>query len=147
MILAFADGGARGNPGPAAFGVFIENEKGETMAEFGRTIGHATNNVAEYEGVNAILSWLLSHKNILEKHKEIHVFLDSLLLVSQINGKWKVKNTVLQGYLIALKQKESKLQCNITYIHIPREKNKRADKLVNKALDDTIKGDEKDNVI
>lgn len=143
MIKAFADGGARGNPGPAAYGVFIENEKGETLAEFGKTIGHATNNVAEYEGVNAILAWLLEHKNVLEHEKKVHVFLDSLLVVSQMNGAWKVKNLALQKYVFAAKQKQLKLECEITYSHIPREKNKRADAMVNKALDDTIKGDEK----
>lgn len=136
MIRAFADGGARGNPGPAAYGVFIENDNGEALAEFGHTIGHATNNVAEYEGVNAILSWLLTHKEILKKHTHVQVFLDSLLLVSQINGKWRVKNKVLQGYLIALKQKELQLSCKITYAHIPREQNKKADAMVNKSLDE-----------
>ncbi len=135
MIKAFSDGGARGNPGSAAYGVFIENDKGETLAEFGRTIGHATNNVAEYEGVNAILDWLLSHKDMLSGKKQIQVFLDSLLLVSQITGIWKVKNKVLQEYLIALKKKELQLPCKITYAHIPREQNKKADAMVNSALD------------
>lgn len=138
MIKAFADGGARGNPGPAAYGVFITNDKNEVLAEFGQTIGRATNNVAEYTGVNAIIDWFLANKNVLEHEKEIQVLLDSLLLVSQINGLWKVKNKVLQGYLMALKQKESLLGQKIIYTHIPREKNKRADAMVNKALDNAI---------
>lgn len=136
MIKAFADGGARGNPGPASYGVFIENEKGETLAEFGKAIGHATNNVAEYEGVNAILSWLISHRDILKKHNEVQIFLDSLLVVSQMNGVWKVKNLALQKYVVLAKQKQMQLGCKVTYSHIPREKNKRADAMVNKALDE-----------
>ncbi|MBI2430799.1 MAG: ribonuclease HI family protein [Candidatus Levybacteria bacterium] len=138
MICVYTDGGARGNPGAAAIGVFITDEKEKVIVEFGKAIGEATNNVAEYEAVNAALRWLLLNKHVLWGQKEIHVFLDSLLLVSQINRLYKVKSPNLRLLLFSLREKESLLSLPIRYFHIPREKNKRADKLVNIALDQDV---------
>ena len=135
MIKVYTDGGARGNPGPAGIGVYITDELGNVLCGFGEKIGHATNNVAEYKAVNASLAWLLENKQMLTNHTEIRVFLDSLLLVSQINGLYKVKNNALRDLFFALKGKEHKLSLPIRYFHIPREKNTQADAFVNRALD------------
>lgn len=135
MIYIYTDGGARGNPGPAAIGVYITDEKGSVIYKHGETIGIATNNVAEYQAVNKALSWLLANKRIFTDHTEIKVFLDSLLLVSQINGLYRVKNNALKELFFALKEKERNIALPVSYFHIPREKNKRADALVNQALD------------
>lgn len=135
MINVFTDGGARGNPGPAAIGVYIENEKHEVLYELGETIGVATNNAAEYRAVIAALSFLSENKDIIEKGKEIHFYLDSLLLVSQINGLYKVKNANLLQLLLKVREKESLISVPMRYSHVQREKNKKADSLVNRALD------------
>lgn len=135
MIKIYTDGGARGNPGPAGIGVYITDELGNALCGFGEKIGRATNNVAEYEAVNASLAWLIENKDVLDGHTEIRVFLDSLLLVSQINGVYKVKNNTLKELFFALKEKEHKLSLPIRYFHIPREKNIQADAFVNRALD------------
>lgn len=135
MINVFTDGGARGNPGPAGIGVFVVNEKNDVLFKLGKKIGETTNNIAEYKAVIAALSWLLEQKDLLEKENKINFFLDSLLLVSQINGLFKVKSPHLQNLFFEVKEIQSKLDAVVTYSHIPREKNKEADKLVNFALD------------
>ncbi|QQG40729.1 MAG: ribonuclease HI family protein [Candidatus Levyibacteriota bacterium] len=138
MIYVYTDGGARGNPGPAAIGVFICDENGKQIHGFGKTIGETTNNIAEYTAVNEALEWLLNNKHILKSHAKIHFFLDSLLLVSQINRIYKIKNPKLQELLFSVREKESQLLCPVSYTHIPREKNKKADALVNLALDNKL---------
>lgn len=138
MINVYTDGGARGNPGPAAIGVYIVSEQGENLAKIGKKIGHATNNVAEYSAVIEALSWLIINEDKVGKEKEICFFLDSQLVVSQINGIFKVKNATLRGLLFAIREKEGILNKNIRYAHIPREENKEADKMVNMALDNLL---------
>lgn len=135
MISVFTDGGARGNPGQAGIGVFITDEKKSTLYSFGKAIGIATNNVAEYNAVIIALTWLSENKELIKKHNKIHFFLDSLLLVSQINGIYKVKNQKLFELLSVVRIKELEITIPITYSHIPREQNKKADSLVNEALD------------
>ena len=135
MIHVFTDGGARGNPGPAGIGVYIIDEEKNVLYAFGKAIGIATNNVAEYKALIAAFSWLVENKLIVEGHKEVHFFLDSLLLVSQINGTFKVKNPHLKELLFAVREKEASLSVPMQYTHVPREKNKEADRLVNEALD------------
>lgn len=132
-ISIHTDGGARGNPGPAAIGVFIEGEK-EVMAAIGKTIGESTNNVAEYKAVIEALTWLLQNKEKIQG-SEINFFMDSQLIYSQIIGVYKVKNENLRDLLFKVKEKEAELQLPINYNHIPREENKKADSLVNMALD------------
>ncbi len=135
MIRVFTDGGARGNPGPSAIGVYITDEKNKVLYVLGKAIGVGTNNVAEYQALIAALAWLVENKKIIGKHTEVHFFLDSLLLVSQINGLYKVKNTNLQALLFVVREKEASLALPLRYVHIPREKNTKADALVNAALD------------
>ena len=91
MIIAYIDGGARGNPGPAGFGVRIEGDDGTLIEEFHDAIGPATNNVAEYRGLLAALEWARAHGE-----KELLIRSDSLLLVQQMLGNFKVKHPGLQ---------------------------------------------------
>lgn len=137
MITVFTDGGARGNPGSAAIGVYIVNDKKKVLYEKGETIGVATNNVAEYKAVIKALSWFLGNKGIAIKNSSIRFLLDSQLVASQINGVFKVKNPNLRLLLFEVRKKEVELSAKITYSYIAREKNKKADALVNKALDNT----------
>ncbi|HNY97729.1 MAG TPA: ribonuclease HI family protein [Candidatus Pacearchaeota archaeon] len=132
-IIIHTDGGARGNPGPAAIGVVI-NVGEKIIKEYGRAIGKATNNVAEYSAVISALEVLA--KNLGEKAKlaEVLIKADSELIVKQLKGEYRVKDPDLQKLYIKvynLRQKFGK----IDYTHIPREQNKRADQLVNEALD------------
>jgi probable phosphoglycerate mutase len=129
MIVAYIDGGARGNPGPAGFGVRIENEDGTAVEEFSESIGTATNNVAEYRGLLAALDWARTHG-----HKSLHVRSDSLLLVQQMLGRYKVKNAGLQP-LHAQAQRLAREIGRVTFEHVRRASNAHADRLANEAMD------------
>lgn len=137
MLKVFADGGARGNPGPAAVGVYVIDENNRILCKVGQKIGVATNNVAEYKAVIVALSLLLRKKELLT-HRQIQIYLDSKLIFSQINGLFKIKNSVLRELLFEVREKEAELAVSIQYFHIPREQNKEADKLVNLALDNKL---------
>ncbi|MEW6617196.1 MAG: ribonuclease HI family protein [Patescibacteria group bacterium] len=129
-IVIYTDGGARGNPGPAAIGVvFPDLEK-----EYGEQIGIATNNIAEYK---AVIFGLKKAKQLLKdeyENIEIEVRSDSELLVHQMNGKYRVKNENLKHLYIETQNLLGNFK-NVIFVHIPREKNKEADKMVNSALD------------
>lgn len=137
MINVFTDGGARGNPGLAAIGVYIADENNRRLCAFGKRIGTATNNIAEYRAVVEALSWIALHKKKEIKKSKINFFLDSKLVVSQITGIFKVKNSELRKLLFEVREKEAETKALIRYFYIPREKNKVADRLVNLALDKT----------
>lgn len=129
-VVAYIDGGARGNPGPAAFGVRVEDREGALVEEFGESIGVATNNVAEYRGLLAALEWTKARG-----HRELHVRSDSLLLVQQVLGNYKVKNAGLQP----LHAKARLLAHDIgrvTFEHVGRAHNAHADRLANAAMDE-----------
>jgi probable phosphoglycerate mutase len=130
VIVAYIDGGARGNPGPAGYGVRIEESDGTLVEEFGESIGVATNNVAEYRGLLAALDWARSHG-----HKQLHVRSDSLLLVQQMLGNYKVRNAGLQP-LHAKAQLLTHEIGRVTFEHVRREANAHADRLANAAMDD-----------
>jgi len=134
FINVFTDGGARGNPGPAAIGVYITDSNNKKIAGFGKKIGTVTNNVAEYEAVVEALSWIIKNKKNLNITKAFF-FLDSLLVCSQITGLYKVKNSNLRRILFSVREKEVEVGMPIFYKHIPREQNKKADVLVNTVLD------------
>lgn len=136
-ISVFTDGGARGNPGPAGIGVYIFGEKGD-IAKIGERIGEATNNVAEYSAIVRGLRFLVENKGKIEDFSEVNFFLDSQLATFQLNGIYKIKNSNLRNLLFEIRQFEAELAVPVTYSHIPREKNKMADKLVNMALDRKI---------
>lgn len=137
-IRVFTDGGSRGNPGFAAIGVFIENDKNETLAQIGKKIGITTNNVAEYKAVLEGLSWLVANVKTFNKETQISFFLDSQLVCSQIRGIYKVKNKNLQDLLFQIRVKEKELGIPVFYNFVRREENINADKLVNMALDNKL---------
>ncbi|MFL5924322.1 MAG: ribonuclease HI family protein [Gaiellaceae bacterium] len=123
------DGGARGNPGPAAFGYVLEAENGTVLDARGETIGVATNNVAEYSGLIAGL-----RKAVELGVEELEVVSDSELIVRQMTGEYKVKNEAL----LALKEEAEDLADRVRkvkFTSVRREHNELADKLVNEALD------------
>ncbi|MBI3887842.1 ribonuclease HI family protein [Candidatus Microgenomates bacterium] len=128
MIKIFTDGGSRGNPGPAAAGYVVFDSAGNIREKCGKYIGIATNNDAEYQGVVEALSAV--------SDPELAFFLDSMLVVNQLNGLWKVKEARIREYITKIRVLEAGRK--ITYTHIPREKNKEADSLVNETLDRQI---------
>jgi ribonuclease HI len=125
----FTDGGARGNPGPAAYGFVLESEDGTVLAAEGEAIGTATNNVAEYSGLIAGL------EKAIELHvPQVEVVSDSELMVKQMRGEYRVKNEALRELYdeaTALARRVG----NVEYRHVKRAHNELADKLVNDALD------------
>jgi ribonuclease HI len=132
-LTAFIDGGARGNPGPAGWGVIIQSPEGETIAELHGGLPHATNNVAEYHGLIAALEW-----SVERQAASVHVMSDSLLLVQQMRGVYKVKNEGLKALYGRAKLLAHKVG-KVTFEHIRREKNKDADRLANLAMDEVAK--------
>lgn len=135
FINVFTDGGARGNPGPAAVGVYITDGDNNKIVGFAKKIGVSTNNVAEYKAVLEALIWIYENKEKLKRFDSISFFLDSQLVYSQIVGVFKIKNPNLRNLLFAIREKETGIKTPIFYKHIPREQNKKADALVNAALD------------
>ncbi len=123
------DGGARGNPGPAAFGYVLEAHDGTVLDARGQRIGVATNNVAEYRALVAGLEAALARGVT-----ELEVVSDSELLVKQMRGEYKVKNTALRALHDAAASLERELG-DVTYTAVRREHNELADRLVNEALD------------
>jgi ribonuclease HI len=132
-LIIHTDGGARGNPGPAAIGVVIEKE-GKLLRQFGKRIGEATNNVAEYTAVVEALQYLLN-SHVTCSLSRVTFYLDSKLVVEQLNGRFKIKDMKLRELSLKIKILEQEVGGVITYSAVPREKNKQADLLVNQALD------------
>ena len=129
-FTAHIDGGARGNPGPAGWGVVIQDAAGELAAELHGALPHATNNVAEYEGLLAALRWCQA-----QRITAVHVRSDSLLLIQQMRGVYRVKSDGLKPLY-----GQARLLClevgQVTFEHIRRELNKDADRLANLAMDE-----------
>lgn len=136
-ISIFTDGGARGNPGPAALGVYIEDENGKELGRIGKTLGETTNNVAEYSAILEGFNWAVENKQS-QSIEAITFYMDSQLAYSQLTGLYKVKNDRIRQFVFSIRQKESELSLPVYYKHIPREKNKKADYMVNLALDNKI---------
>jgi ribonuclease HI len=129
-IVAYIDGGARGNPGPAGYGVRVENERGELIEEFCGFLGSATNNIAEYNGLLAALRYATDHG-----HRVVRIKSDSELLVKQMIGHYRVKNPGLQA-LYQQAQALARALERVAYEHVRREQNKDADRLANLAMDE-----------
>ena len=128
-VIIEADGGSRGNPGPAAYGALLKDaDTGEVLAEDGTTIGEATNNVAEYSGLIAGLK--LAQE--FAPDAEIEVRMDSKLVVEQMSGRWKIKHP---GMRPLATEANALAPFGTTYTWVPREQNKHADRLANEALD------------
>jgi probable phosphoglycerate mutase len=127
--LLYTDGGARGNPGPAAYGYVIEGEDGTVLAAEGVAIGVATNNVAEYSGLVAGLTRALELAV-----PEVEVRSDSELLVKQMTGVYRIKNEALRALSLEAARVARQLG-KVEYVHVRRAQNELADRLVNEALD------------
>jgi ribonuclease HI len=140
MILSiFCDGGARGNPGPAAI-AFLIKDNFKTIYKYQRFIGKSTNNVAEYTALINAYIWLT--KNIIKiqpQPKLVNFFLDSKLIVNQLNGLYKVKNSNLRNLIIQIRQFENQIKTTKKYHFINREQNQEADFLVNLALNNATR--------
>jgi ribonuclease HI len=132
-IDIFTDGGARGNPGPAAIGVvaYLGDAK---KIKINKAIGKATNNAAEYTAVIEAIK-LVKSRDI---SSDIDFFLDSELVIKQLNGEYKVKDENLKKLYFEIMEFVISYPKTITFTHVRREKNKEADELVNKALDELI---------
>jgi ribonuclease HI len=131
VYIAHVDGASRGNPGPASYAVTIEGPGGERVFELGKYLGRETNNVAEYHALIAALDYATAHKI-----SRLRVLSDSELLVRQMQGRYKVKSADLRP----LYERAVAMSRTLDYFaveHIPREKNREADKLANEALDRT----------
>jgi ribonuclease HI len=137
-IIIFTDGGARGNPGPAALGVFITNKNNETLARIGKYLGETTNNIAEYSAILEGLIWSIKNKQS-KKIEKISFYMDSQLAYSQLSGLYKIKNEKIREIVFEIRKKEAELSIPIFYNHIKREKNTQADLLVNLALDNKLR--------
>jgi ribonuclease HI len=132
VIVANVDGGARGNPGPAGYGAVIADENGNVLAELYQGIGISTNNVAEYQGLIAALQWALDHG-----HTHIHIKADSLLIVQQMLGNYRVKHEGLIPLYRQARHLIAKIG-NVTFQHVRREMNKEADRLSNLGMDQNL---------
>jgi ribonuclease HI len=128
-LIAHSDGGARGNPGPAGYGVVIQDQAGRKVAALSQYLGHQTNNFAEYQGLIAALEYALQ-----QGHKALKVVSDSELLVRQIKGVYKVKNATLKELHGRAKQLIAQLDW-FSIDHALREQNREADRLANEAMD------------
>jgi ribonuclease HI len=128
-LIAHSDGGARGNPGPAGYGVVIQDQSGRKVAHLSEYLGHQTNNFAEYQGLIAALEYALQHGP-----KALKLISDSELLVRQIKGIYKVKNPTLQDLHGRAKELIAQLEW-FSIGHALREHNTEADRLANQAMD------------
>lgn len=133
MVTIFSDGGSRGNPGHAscAFGIY-ENDK--LIYSDAKYLGITTNNVAEYSGVVEALSWITQN---LKEEKEITFKMDSELVVKQLKGLYKIRNSDLMKLSLDVKELISKNNLKVDFVHVPRAENAFADNLVNEKLDDS----------
>jgi ribonuclease HI len=128
-LVAFSDGGARGNPGPSGYGVVVQDEAGRKVAVLSEYLGHQTNNFAEYQGLIAALEYAVTNG-----HKALKVISDSELLVRQIKGIYKVKNAALQDLHGRAKELIAQLDW-FSIGHVLRGHNEEADRLANAAMD------------
>jgi ribonuclease HI len=128
-VVAYVDGGSRGNPGPAGFGVRVETAQGTPIEELCEAVGVATNNVAEYRGLLAALTWGLEHG-----YRCLRVRSDSELLVRQMRGEYRVKNRGLQALYRQACTLVDRFE-RVSFEHVPRSQNQNADRLANLAMD------------
>ena len=129
-LIIEADGGSRGNPGPAAYGCLVKDaQTNEVLFKEGKTLGVTTNNVAEYSGLVAALA--AAHE--IDPNAQIEVRMDSKLVVEQMSGNWKIRHENMKG--LVEKAKNAFAQSQVKYVWVPREDNLEADTLLNIALD------------
>jgi len=128
-LAAHCDGGSRGNPGPAGFGAVIVGPDGRKLAELSEFLGVCSNNVAEYKGLLAVLQWVAEHG-----YSRVRVVSDSLLMVNQVNGRYKVNSPDLRPLWEEARRRIRQLE-GFEISHALRHKNKDADRLANEAMD------------
>lgn len=128
-ITAYCDGGSRGNPGPAGYGVYIETQDGQRVAELSEYLGKTTNNVAEYSGLLAAIDFAVKNG-----HRRLRVISDSELMVKQIQGRYKVNSSDLRPLYDEAKRRIAQLDA-FRIEHVLRGKNQKADRLANLAMD------------
>ena len=129
-LIIEADGGSRGNPGPAAYGCLVKDaQTNEVLFEEGKTLGITTNNVAEYSGLVAALE--AAHE--IDPNAQIEVRMDSKLVVEQMSGNWKIKHENMKD--LVGKARKAFAESQVKYVWVPRENNLAADTLLNIALD------------
>jgi probable phosphoglycerate mutase len=129
-LIIEADGGSRGNPGPAAYGCLVKDaQTNEVLFKEGKTLGITTNNVAEYSGLVAAL--VAAHE--IDPNAQLEVRMDSKLVVEQMSGNWKIKHENMKG--LVEKARNAFAQSQVKYVWVPREDNLAADTLLNIALD------------
>lgn len=129
MLIAYIDGGSRGNPGPAGYGVRFQTEDGALVEEFHDSIGVATNNVAEYKAMIAGVRRALA----IDPDAVLTVRMDSKLVVEQMSGRWKIKHPDMAE--LAAEARAALNGTPVRFEWIPRERNSRADRLANRAMD------------
>jgi ribonuclease HI len=130
LITAYIDGGARGNPGPAGYGVYIQGPDGAPLEQLHGALGIATNNVAEYNGLLAALRWAARHG-----HRTLHIRADSELLVKQMRGEYRVKNQGLKPLFLQACALIRGIGV-VTFEHVGRDRNTDADRLSNLGMDE-----------
>jgi ribonuclease HI len=130
VITAYIDGGARGNPGPAGYGVRVEGADGTLLDELHGALGVATNNIAEYSGLLAALRWAVAHGE-----QSVHIRADSELLVKQMRGEYRVKNENLKPLFLQACALIRQIG-DVRFEHVRREFNKEADRLSNLGMDE-----------
>jgi len=133
-IVANIDGGSRGNPGPAAYGVSVKTAQGEPVTAFAKFLGETTNNFAEYQGLLAALEFAVKHH-----YPRLRVLTDSELMARQISGQYKVRSPDLKPLYDQARALIARLD-SFSIRHVYREQNREADRLANKAMDDAERG-------
>jgi ribonuclease HI len=128
-ITAYCDGGSRGNPGPAGYGVYIQGSSGEVLGELSQFLGKRTNNFAEYSGLLAALEFALAHG-----YRSLRVVSDSELMVKQMKGQYRVNSVELKPLFEEARRRVARLD-HFQIQHVLREKNRHADRLANLAMD------------
>jgi ribonuclease HI len=134
-IIVYTDGGARGNPGPAAIGVQVQDAGGKVLAEVSEAIGNATNNFAEYQAVATALATLKKTYGKKTKEHQVELRLDSELVQKQLSHEYQIKEPGLVPLFIEIHNLRVANFPHLTFTHVKRAKNKEADRLVNEALD------------
>lgn len=134
-IIAYTDGGARGNPGPAGIGVYIIGSDGTVLREVSEAIGNSTNNFAEYQAVLVALQTLKQMYGKRTKELVIEIRMDSELVQRQLSGLYQIKEPGLVPHFIEIHNLRVSQFPHITFVHVRREENKEADRLANVAMD------------
>lgn len=132
VITFYTDGGARGNPGPAGAGVYSPQ-----FGERKRYLGVATNNQAEYAALLMAFEAAVEYKSLHPEYMEVECFMDSELIVKQMNREYRVKNAELQTFFVQVWNLTTQFS-RVTFTHVPRAQNKEADRQVNQAIDEAL---------